>query len=231
MTLNHIAVSLEKDAASWAEKRRKTSQELFEERNDIVHELIRGQIKLEIPVMTLYLLDAKTPKDVAKTMEMLHILLNELRESKDIVENQFKVSVVGKWYNLPTRIVDACKRLIDETKDFDKYFLNLCIKYDGQQEIVDACRLLARRIQAGKLDPDAIDKEMIKEDIYMSYMAPELIIINGPKKTNGFLLWDSADSLIYFSGKPWPQFRYRDFKKAIQLFDLISTPEQFKIFK
>ena len=77
---------------------------------------------------------------------------------------------------------------------------------------------------AEKLDPEAIVAEMVKEDIYTSYfIAPELVIINGNKTLNGFLLWDISDSMIYFTGKHWPEFDVRDFKKAVDLFGLLES--------
>jgi undecaprenyl pyrophosphate synthase len=39
---------------------------------------------------------------------------------------------------LPQHTVDAVKKILDETKDYDCYFLNFCLHYDGQEEIVDA---------------------------------------------------------------------------------------------
>jgi len=134
-------------------------------------------------------------------------------------ENKIKITAIGKWYDLPGRAVDSIKDLVDETKDYDTFFLNFCINYDGQEEIVDACKLIARQIKADKLDVDAINKEVIKENIYSSYfLPPDLIIKNGlRKRTSGFMLWDSSDSEIYFTGKRFPEFTKTDFLNIVKL--------------
>jgi undecaprenyl diphosphate synthase len=134
-----------------------------------------------------------------------------------IQENQIKVSILGKWYDLPMRVVEPIKKLIADTKDYDKYFLNLCINYDGREEIVDACKLIAKQVKLDKVAAENIDKALIKENIYASYfLPPDLMIKTGKKKTlNGFLLWDSTNAKVYFSEVLWPEFGKEDFIKSV----------------
>jgi undecaprenyl diphosphate synthase len=108
------------------------------------------------------------------------------------------VSVFGKWYGLPSKAVDAIKSCVEQTDGYDKFFLNFCVFYDGKEEIVDSCRVIGRRIKAEKIDADAVDSEMVREGLYTSYfLPPELVIINGEKRLNGFMLWDISDSRLY----------------------------------
>jgi undecaprenyl diphosphate synthase len=131
-----------------------------------------------------------------------------------------KVSVLGKWYDLNNRIVEPIKKLIEETKDYDNYFINFCINYNGQEEIVDACKLIARQISTGKTTIDAINREIIKDNIYSSYfLPPDIIIKTGQlKRTAGFLLWDSIYSEIFFVKKNWPEIEVKDIVEVIKEF-------------
>lgn len=92
------------------------------------------------------------------------------------------------------------------------------MNYSGRDEIVDSCRLIGMKVKAGKLDPEAINKDMIKENLYTSYfIPPDLIIKTGMKnKLFGFLLWESAHSDICFANKLFPDFTPNDFLKAMQ---------------
>ncbi|MCX6707849.1 MAG: polyprenyl diphosphate synthase [Candidatus Woesearchaeota archaeon] len=178
------------------------------------------QISRNIPIMTAYLINSsvKNSEHFSMIMDNLAEFFDDIRANQEVHRNKVKISVLGKWYDLPGRVIDSIKAVIDETKDYDSFFLNLCINYDGREEVVDACKMVARKIQAGKLDPESIDKETIKDSIYSSYfIPPELIIKTGKeKKLRGFLLWDAIDSHIYFSGKNWLQFNEKDFDKAIK---------------
>ncbi len=187
-----------------------------------IKDFIDIQSQYGVPIFTVYLLSAETSKndEFPAIVEAISSFFNDLAHEKKIHHNKVKISVLGKWYNLPGKLVDAIKKLSDETKEYDKFFLNFCINYDGQEEIADACRLLGKKIKAEKMDPEAITKEMIKENLYSSYfMPPELLIVmDGSKHLSGFLLWDSGNAKIYFSDKNWSDFSANDLVKAMAQF-------------
>ena len=109
---------------------------------------------------------------------------------------QIRVAVHGKWYELPEQIVEKIKKAVNDTKEFDKHFLNLCLNYDGQEEIVDACKLMALQVKLGRLSPEGITKEALKENLYSSGILPPSVIISPTEQLNGFLLWDAAKARI-----------------------------------
>jgi undecaprenyl diphosphate synthase len=140
-----------------------------------------------------------------------------LTEDKFIHDNKIKIGIIGKWYDLPNNVVEPIKKIIDITKEYEEFYLNFCLNYNGQEEIVDACKLIARKVEAEKIEVDSISKEMIKENLYSSYfIPPEIIIVNGTKKKKtDLLLWDSANSLIFFTKTLWPDFDKSSLMDAI----------------
>ncbi len=172
-----------------------------------IKSIVKNVTKQNIPIITVYIMSEKLRGSdfFSDYIDVLQELFSSLLEWDFIDEKQVKVSVLGKWYDLPGRLVDQLKEIIDKTKDYDSHFLNFCINYDGQEEIVDACKMIARQIKSEKIDVDSIDKEMVKENVYTSYfMPPDLFIINGLRnKTRGFLLWDSPTAKIHFTNKFW----------------------------
>lgn len=218
----HIAV-VTKGCLDWARKTGKSRADGYKQRLTNVLDMVDFQTKNKIPIMTYYLLSSKiTDSDYYLTcIDALVDFFNKLIESKTITENKIKISIIGKWYNLPGRLVEVMKKIIEETSDYDNYFLNLCINYDGQEEVVDACRLIGRRVKLGRIDADSISKADIKNDLYSSYfLPPDLMIIAGKYKIlRGFLLWDCANSTVYFSDKMWPEFDEEEMKKAIEYWE------------
>jgi undecaprenyl diphosphate synthase len=216
----HIAITME-GIEAWSKKNNKTLEEAYEKSFVILRSTIKSSIKLDIPILTFYMLPEKIKKDTKEYPEKINYIiefLENLVNGELISNNRIKVSVLGKWYDLPGRAVEAIKRIIEETKDYDNFFVNFCINYDGQEEIVDACKLIARQIKAEKLDPDSINKNVIKENIYSSnFLPPDLIIKNGTKKeSSGILLWDSIHARICFTNKFWPDFDRTEFMDAIK---------------
>ena len=78
-------------------------------------------------------------------------------------------------------------------------------------------RLITKQVKLGKIDPEMITKETIKENIYSSYfLAPDIILVYGERKLTGLLLWDSAKSGIEFAGKSFMEFEEKDFEKFME---------------
>ncbi|HDD70776.1 MAG TPA: hypothetical protein ENF94_01295 [Candidatus Woesearchaeota archaeon] len=180
--LQHIAISISKitDTDVFVDKLKRTTEEF---------------LKRKIPILTLNLPETDFDK--------LNRIIALISSWEKIHSEKIKVNFFGKWYDLAWRVVEEIKNLIDETKDYDGFFLNLCIAYDGQEEIVDACRLLAKQAKIEKISPDNISKTDIKDNIYTSaFMPPQKIfILGGRKSIGGFLLWDSEKADIIFLDK------------------------------
>lgn len=218
----HIALTMN-GIGAWAKKNKVSLEDANNRSFLILKSTIKTQIRLRVPILTFYLLPESVDKNSENYEQTLNSIINfftELSPSELINKNKVKISVLGKWYDLPSRIVDIIKKTIEETKDYDSFFLNFCVNYNGQQELVDACKLIAMNIKAGKIDPEMINKEMVKENLYSSYfLPPDLIIKNGLKKmTSGLLLWDSPQAKIYFTNKYWPDFDKMEFMDAIKEF-------------
>lgn len=217
-SIKHIAVTSH-GMELWAEKNKKNISESYKKSFNIIKGLIDYQVKRDIPILTFYLLPEELKKEdiFALFLDELIAFLEEIKSSNIVHKNKMKVSILGKWYDLPGRFIEPAKKIIEETKDYDSFFLNFCINYNGQEEIVDACKMVARQIQAEKLSIDEIKKEIIKDNIYSSYfLPPDILIKNGNKKqTSGLLLWDSSNTHLYFSNKLFPDFENEDIEKAL----------------
>src|SRR3989338_5171483 len=194
----HIAI-VTKGKHVYAEKHSKPIQQVYDKSNLIILSTIKEIVRLNIPIATFYLLStrAKELPNFSDVTDSLADFFSSLCENNLVVNNKIKISFIGKWYDFPGKLVNSIKRVIDKTKDYDSFFVNFCINYDGQQEIVDAVKLIAMQIRAGKLDPD-------------------LIIINGSKRTSDLLLWDSSNAKVYFTNKLWPDFDKLELMDAIR---------------
>ncbi len=176
-----------------------------------IDELVRFQLENNLRMLTLYL-----PKQIENDAAKAYFKF--LKDSNFIKERQVKVSVVGKWYDLNSELVDTIKEIMSDTKDYDNFFLNFCINYDGQQEIVDACKVIGIKIKTGKIDPETLTKADLKENLSTSgFLPPALIIKTGKKrKLRGFLIWDSSNARIYFTEKPFLDFNTKQFEKILK---------------
>ena len=209
----HLAISLD-DIFDLCRKDNTSINEAYSKYFKLLNNLLQLQVKSNIPIFTVYLLPVDAEKygdDFLIFSEHMADFFNGLPGNPIISEQKIKVSIFGKWYKLPSKSIDALKRMIDDTKEYDNFFVNFCINYDGHEEIVDACKLIAKQVELGKIAPEMITKENIKENLYSSYfLAPDIVLIYGERKLSGLLLWDSAKSRIVFAGKSFMEFEESD---------------------
>jgi len=204
----HIAISLD-NIFDWCRKNNKNISEACGNYFDLLNKLLEQQSALNIPIFTIYLLPyvEKPSDDYITFCDCIADFFNKLSSNPIVPKQKIKISIFGKWYNLPGKAVEALKNAIEETKEYDSFFANFCINYDGQEEIVDACRLIAKQAELGKIAPEMLTKESIKENIYASYfLPPDVILIYGERKSSGLLLWDSVNSRLVFADKSFMEF-------------------------
>jgi len=216
----HVALTVN-GTRKWCEQYKEPYEVGYEKTFKNIKEIIDVQVKSKIRILSIYLLP-RYMSGPDLLLKHTNEFFKELKNNSTITSNQVKISVIGKWYDLPSDTVESIKEIISETKDYDKFFLNFCINYNGQEEIVDACKLISKKVLAQKLDPDGISLSTIKDNIYTSYfIPPDMIIKTGRKKQLfSFFLWDSPRSEIIFTDKLFPNYSKDDFLKDIKSYDI-----------
>ena len=116
-------------------------------------------------------------------MKIFSKALKSALTNEDIHKNKIKISVIGRWRLFPKEVQEGIEKIMEATKDYDNYQINLAMAYGGREEIIDCMKKIARKIKEGKLDPEKVGEEVINENVYMN-REPDLIIkTRGEKKT------------------------------------------------
>ncbi len=210
----HAAVNMD-NVEKWCEDNKVNLEDGYLKCLARIKEIVEVQVEQKIPVLSFLIL----PLNKEKKTELLKCL-KELLEGEFktyLKENGIRITLLGKWYDLPPEVLESLKRIVEETKDNTSLFLNLCLNYGGQEELVDAFKIMARQLIAGKLSTENISKETIKENIYSSYFPPpDLMIKNGDNVMGSFFLWDCVNAKVIFTEKDFPDFSKSDFEKALK---------------
>jgi len=188
---------------------------------DKIEETLDWCMELGIRNLTLYAFSTenfnRSPKEVDELMDLCRRELKRALEDPRIHENQIKVKFLGHLEALPEDIREAAKELMEKTKHYDKYSLNIALAYGGREEIVQAIKRIAREVEEGKLSIEDINEENVSRYLYTDGLPdPDLILrTSGEERISNFLLWQLAYSELYFSDVYWPAFQKQDFLKAI----------------
>ncbi|WP_247002440.1 undecaprenyl diphosphate synthase family protein [Halosolutus gelatinilyticus] len=95
--------------------------------------------------------------------------------------------------------------------------IQIGIGLGGKHEFTSAVRTLAESVDAGDLDPDAIDDEHVERHLVFP-SEPDLVIKTGAERLSDFMIWQSVYSELYFTDVNWRDFRKRDFLRAVREF-------------
>ena len=134
------------------------------------------------------------------------------------VRDRVRVKVIGRLNLLPESLQKLIRRIEEETKDYDKHFLNIAVAYGGREEIVDTIKnMIAQGVKAEDVTQDLIEKHLYTAHLPNS--SPDLVIrTSGEHRLSGFMPYQSTYSELVFIDVLYPALRKIDFWRAIRTY-------------
>jgi undecaprenyl diphosphate synthase len=206
---NHVAIIMDGNGR-WAQGRGKPRVFGHRRGADSVRAVVEASDQLGIKVLSLFAFSeenwGRPTHEVTAIMTLLSTYL--LKERDELKANNVQLRTMGRIENLPPRT----RRLLHETEAMlsssTGLVLNIALSYGGRSEIVDACRAVARRVQAGELSPQDINHDVIAAQLYNCDLPPPDLLIrtSGEQRISNFMLWQMAYTELYFTPVHWPSF-------------------------
>jgi len=186
--------------------------------------ILEKALELKIPYLTFWggSWDNLTKRPQLEVKFLFKIYANQfkrIKNDKRIHENKVRVNVLGRWREiLPKETQKAIEETMRATKDYNKYFLNFLLAYNGTDEMM-ACIQRIANLAKGKTIK--VNEKLIKENLWTKYLPPvDLIIRTGcegdPHNSAGFMMWDTSYSQLYFTPTFLPAFGPKEFEEIIK---------------
>ncbi len=217
----HIAVIMDGNGR-WAQ--RQGLPRIEGHRNGVtsVRKLTEECARLEVEQLTLYCLSSENWKRPKLELDFLMHLLEQymIEERALIMEQNIRVSVIGRRDGIPDRVLAEIDKTIQLSSTNTGTRLCLAINYGGRGEVVDAIRQIATDAASGKIAAEAVDEEMVSRYLYTQDMPdPDLLIRTaGEMRVSNFLLWQISYAEIWVTEKCWPEFRPPDLHDSLRDF-------------
>lgn len=161
-------------------------------------------------------------RPVAEKRELLRVYSEHFRrllDDREIMEEGVRVRFIGRWEE---RFPDDLRRMLldisEKTGGNDRYFLNFFLAYSGDDDMVEAFR----RVVKMSTRPEDVTAETVKSCLSTRDIAPvDLLIRTGgePHLSAGFLMWETANAQLIFSGKSYPDFGAADLAAAVSEYE------------
>ncbi|MCK4561601.1 MAG: isoprenyl transferase [Flavobacteriaceae bacterium] len=184
-----------------------------------VRQTLEAATELGIETLTLFAFSTENwnrPKFEVDTL--MNLLVSSLKkEIKTFQKNNVKLQTIGNIDKLPKKAQRELNESIEITKNNTKITLNLALNYGGREEIVNATKIISKKIVNNDLKIEEIDENIINSHLY-TFNLPNvdfLIRTSGEKRISNFLLWQIAYAELYFTDVLWPDFNKEEFYKAI----------------
>ena len=208
----------------WARERGLKPWKGHEAGAENMENLIKHALKRKIKCLSFWgsSVDNLIKRPVSEKMALLKIYekyFERLLKSKEIHEEEARINFIGRWEEqFPESLKKTIKELIRKTKKYKKKMLNFFLAYNGDDEMMQAISDILEKFKKGtKITPALIKKNLMTKDL----PAVDYLIRTGgePHLSAGFMMWDTANSQLYFSEKKFPDFGTKNFDRALAEFE------------
>jgi undecaprenyl diphosphate synthase len=175
--------------------------------------------KAGISWLTLFAFSSENwqrPLDEVKALTgLLRLYLRS--EVAALVREGVRLRVIGDHTRFGPDLSRAVLAAEAATRDGTRLNLTVALSYGGRAEIASAARALAEQVQAGTLDPAAIDEAAVAGHLQTAGQPDADLIIrtSGEQRLSNFLLWQSAYAEFVFQDVLWPDYGAEPLAEAL----------------
>lgn len=220
---SHVAIIMDGNGR-WARKRGLPRVIGHRQGVESVRTMVKTSTRIGVNYLTLYTFSTENwqrPKaEVETLMNMLEEML--IKETPELHKNKVRINAIGRLDELYENARRALKESLALTKKNPGLVLTLCLNYGSRGEIVDAVKKIIEQDRKDRIDLHGFSEEQFASYLYDPNLPePELLIRTGAtnrERISNFLLWQVAYTEVYFTDTLWPDFREREYLKAIESF-------------
>lgn len=219
----HIAIVCDGNGR-WAKSRGLPRSFGHKEGTRPIKDITKACSELGVKVLTLYVFSTenwnRSDKEVNFLMKLFIEFFIKLRNE---AERNIKVRHIGTTDNLSSELINEIRKTEKSTENNPGMVLNVALNYGSRFEIITAVKNIIQDIDAGSLNADEINENLISNYMFTSGLPDVDLIIrtSGEMRISNFLLWQSSKSELWFTNDFWPDFKRDHLKKAIKFYNKI----------
>ncbi len=188
-----------------------------------IENFIKWCIELGIKKVSIYILSTENLKNRSKEEinHLLNLLNNYLQRWKQgefyefLKKYEIQINIFGNYFALPKSLVNLFFEIMEKTKKYKNFIINLLIAYGGTYEILQAIkRMIKNNVR--------ITEKNLRKFLFVKDDVDLIIRTGGFSRLSNFLPLQSTYAEIYVTKKYWPEFTKRDLIKALKWYSNIQ---------
>lgn len=214
----HVAIIMDGNGR-WAARRKLPRSAGHSAGVESLREVVGASLELGIKFLTVYSFSSENwerPQDEVKFL--LNLFLESLKKELEGLYNRgVRVSLIGERKNIPQKLLEAFENAERKTSKNKKLFFNIAFNYGSRKEILSAVKEIHRAAQKKDINIEKLDEKTFSDYLFTrGYPDPDLLIrTSGEYRISNFLLWQVAYTEFYFTRTLWPDFKEKEFLKAV----------------
>ena len=219
--LNHLAIIMDGNGR-WAKAKGLPRLKGHQEGAKRVIEIAKAAKAMNLKYLSLFAFSTENWSRPELEVKGLFQLLNEFvtKYLNTLHEDQVRLVISGRLEGLPLPTQKLLLKAIEETKMYQRYTLNICVNYGGQDEIVRATQKAIKAVQNGLMKVEDITPITFHQFLDTAIVPPVdcLVRTSGEQRLSNFLLYQLAYEELIFVTKAWPDFKAADLQQVIQTY-------------
>ena len=215
----HVAIIMDGNGR-WARQRHLPRIEGHRAGAESARVIIRTAGELGIKYLTLYAFSVENWNRPKKEVDaLMKYLVHYLKtETPELDKNNVRLHIIGQVHRLPEAVQEHLRKSIATLSKNNGLTLVMALSYGGRTEIVDAVRGIAKKVQAGELEPLEITEQVFAQHLYTRNLPdPDLLIrTSGEMRVSNFLLWQISYTELVVTPTLWPDFRKAQLYAALE---------------
>ena len=217
----HVAIIMDGNGR-WAKRRRLPRFAGHKAGVETVKGVVRACGEKGIEVLTLFAFSSENWRRPREEVGLLMGLFMTALEQqvRKLHEHNIRLRVIGDRCAFSRTLQERIEAAESLTRSNTGLSLVIAANYGGRWDMIEAVRTIARRVQAGELNPDQVSPELVQSLLSVSDLPePDLFIrTGGEKRVSNFLLWQLAYTELFFTDTLWPDFDRQAFEGALASF-------------
>ena len=210
---NHIAVIMDGNG-TWSKRKGLSKKKGHQRGVKSAKNFTSYSLDAGIKNLTLFALSNENLlRSKFELSNLFDIFFYSFAEEKEFLkDNKIRIKFIGNLDKLPKKLKDNALSLEYETKKNKKLNLFVALNYGGKQDIIQA-------VKKSKNKTSSFEKHLFSKDL------PEvdlLIRTGGYRRLSNFLLWQTSYAELYFTDVLWPDFRKKNFAKALDWYRSVN---------
>ncbi len=215
----HVAIIMDGNGR-WAKRRGLPRIEGHRRGVQTVRTVIEECARLGVGQLTLYCFSSENWKRPPLELDLLMGLLRRyvIAERNEIMRQGIRFSTIGRTDRISGGIWDEVATTVELSRHNTGMRLCLALDYGARDELTQAVRAIATKVQSGEIDPAAINEQVFSDHLYTAGMVdPDLVIRTaGEMRVSNFLLWQISYAELWVTQNCWPEFSRDDLYQAFR---------------